>query len=161
MSSACALISERIVAPIQTSSLYESDPWGFKDPTPFYNMVVEIKTVLSPKGILKEIREIESALGRTRAVCATRRADGNKKIYEPRTIDIDILFYDSKIINLDDLMIPHPRLHERKFILIPMAEIAPDFIHPVLKKTIGDLLTSCHDTGKVTCLKRQRQYGKS
>ncbi|MDP2913762.1 MAG: 2-amino-4-hydroxy-6-hydroxymethyldihydropteridine diphosphokinase [Candidatus Omnitrophota bacterium] len=165
----CAMIGDRISDQVELSSFYESDPWGLQDPVSFYNLAVVVKTALSPGEVLKKIHEIEDCLGRsprgakkgTGAFFQRKKKrkmrlspfspgthDG-KRIYEPRTIDIDILFYGSKVIFAEDLMIPHPRLHERRFVLVPMAEIAPGLIHPVLKKTTRELLASCQDTGKV------------
>lgn len=150
LSRSCAMIRERIGDQCKFSSFYESDPWGFEDPVPFYNLAAEVKTNLSPGELLKKIREIENRLGRhPRHPDAFRRTRGGKRMYEPRTLDIDILFYGSKTIFTEDLIIPHPRLHERRFVLVSLAEIAPDLIHPVLKKTIGELSASCRDTVRV------------
>lgn len=144
-----ALVLDKIGAPVRISSFYESDPWGLKDPVSFYNAVICVATALSPEGVWDKIREIESILGRRRAVKPSRRKSGKTRAYGPRTMDIDILFFGSKSISTDDLEIPHPLLHQRMFVLIPMAEIAPDFIHPSLGKKIEELLSSCPDKGKV------------
>ena len=112
----------------KTSSLYETSPWGKTDQSSFLNLVLEGKTTLSPENLLKEIKDIERDLGRI----PTEK-------WGPRTIDIDILFYDEHIINTPLLTIPHPMLHQRAFVLIPLKEIAPDFLHPVLKKTVREL----------------------
>jgi len=133
------------------SSVYETQPWGFDDPVPFLNQAIEISTELNPSNLLEKLLEIETRLGRIRPIkgcgCAV---SGN---YEGRTIDLDILFYGHKLVFTDDLMIPHPRLHERRFCLVPLDEIAPGFIHPLLKKTISVLLHDCPDRSKVKKIK--------
>ncbi|MCX6349374.1 MAG: 2-amino-4-hydroxy-6-hydroxymethyldihydropteridine diphosphokinase [Candidatus Aureabacteria bacterium] len=149
LSRACGMIRERIGDLARVSSMYESEPWGFEDPTSFYNLAAEVKTALSPEVVLRKIHEIEDSLGRIRALPAARRASDGERIYEPRAMDIDILFYGSKMIRTKDLAIPHPRLAERKFILVPLAEIAPELVHPGLNKTIGELLAACRDTGNI------------
>lgn len=115
---------------IRTSAFYETEPWDMNSDTWFVNAVVEIKTSLSPEALLAECKRIEHQLGRTHS---------DKKEYEDRTIDIDILFYNKDIINEDNLVIPHKFLHLRAFVLVPMLELNPDFIHPVLHKSISDL----------------------
>ena len=121
------------------SSLYETEPWGFKSETDFLNMVLSVKTELSASGLLGRILMIESQMGRT-------RCDNE---YSPRIIDIDILFYDNEIVNEEALVIPHPRMHERRFALVPLTEIAPDLVHPVLKKSMKELLKKCKDKSNV------------
>jgi len=111
------------------SSIYETAPWGFEDQPKFLNMVVEAETELAPLDLLHTLKSLETNLGRT----PTFR-------YGPRLIDLDILFYDDLILHTLELTIPHPRLHERAFVLIPLADIAPGFLHPVLQKTIQQLL---------------------
>jgi 2-amino-4-hydroxy-6-hydroxymethyldihydropteridine diphosphokinase len=128
---------------LQSSSLYETEPWGFQAQEKFLNMVVKIETDLTPDALLEKILNLESKLGRIRG---TER-------YESRPIDIDILFYDDLVINEDHLKIPHPLLHERKFVLIPLCEINPGLKHPVLGKTMSDLLQICEDTGVVKFFK--------
>lgn len=111
------------------SSVYETEPVGYKQQPLFLNMVCKCKTDLIPEQLLTTVKDIEKKLGRRPSF---RNA--------PRIIDIDILFYGDKIINAPDLVIPHPRLAERAFALIPLAEIGKDFIHPVLSKTAAELL---------------------
>ncbi len=114
---------------IKRSSNYETEPEGDSDQPAFINAVLEIKTELPPKKLLSEFQHIETALGREREI-----------EWGPRTIDIDLLLYDKLIMSEDNLQIPHPLLHERLFILEPFKEIAPEFIHPVLEKSIEDIL---------------------
>ncbi len=143
------------------SAVYETAPWGFEDPTPFLNQVAEIETSLLPEDLLEKLLTIEVRLGRIRPFdgcgCSVPAApaDGRTGLqeaaaYAGRTIDLDILFYGQQLVFTDNLMIPHPRLHERLFTLVPMNEIAPDLVHPMLKKTISQLLHDCNDRSKVT-----------
>jgi 2-amino-4-hydroxy-6-hydroxymethyldihydropteridine diphosphokinase len=119
---------------LQISALYETAPWGKKDQADFINQVILIETARSPKSLLEAILSIEEKGGRKRTV---KNA--------PRTIDIDILFYNSLIVEEPGLTIPHPRIAERRFVLEPMNEISPGFLHPVLGKTIHQLLLECTD----------------
>lgn len=127
---------------IKASSVYESEAWGFESETNFLNRVLVIETKLKPYEILGISLDIENELGRKR----------NTKEYSSRTMDIDLLFYDDQIIEENDLEIPHPRLHLRRFTLAPLAEILPDFIHPKIKKTIRELLDSCTDNSNINKL---------
>lgn len=115
---------------IRTSAFYETEPWNMTSETWFVNAVVEIKTNLSPSDLLYECQRIEKQLGRER-----EREDA----YDDRTIDIDILFYNREIINEANLVIPHKYVHLRAFTLVPLLELCPDFVHPVLNKTISEL----------------------
>jgi 2-amino-4-hydroxy-6-hydroxymethyldihydropteridine diphosphokinase len=139
LSEALAMISENIGKIVKSSSVYESEPWGFQSDDKFLNMVVKVETTLSASGLLGRILMDEVLLGRIRA----------GKQYSSRKIDVDILFYDDLILDEESLRIPHPRLHERKFVLIPLCEIAPEFVHPVLKKSVTELLEMCEDRGEV------------
>jgi len=121
---------------MRESSIYETAPWGFEDQSHFLNMVVEAETDLAPLDLLKYLKTLETELGRT----PTFR-------YGPRLIDLDILFYDELILQKPELTIPHPRLHERAFVLVPLADLAPNFIHPVLQKTIQQLLDNINREG--------------
>ena len=141
------------------SSLYETAPWGFEDPNPFLNQVVEIETTLTPADLLEQLLTIEVRLGRIRpfdgcgcGVPAAVNGSGKDPMpaYAGRTIDLDILFYGQRLVFDDRLMIPHPRLHERLFTLIPLNEIAPSLRHPVLKRNVSDLLHDCQDKSKVS-----------
>lgn len=113
----------------KVSSMHETEPWGLKDQPRFINMVVEVETDLTPEGLLAVLKEIEKEMGREKTVK-----------WGPRIIDLDILFYNDKIINEKELQIPHPLLHKRDFVLRPLVEIAPDKIHPILKKSIRRLM---------------------
>lgn len=125
------------------SGIYETDPWGFDADQPFYNIVVEMWFDLPPRNLLNLCLAIENQLGRKRVVGAG---------YRSRPIDIDILFYGDKIICQPALTLPHPKLHLRRFVLEPMAELTPGFIHPVFKKSIAELLEVCPDQGRVVYL---------
>ena len=121
------------------SAIYESEPWGFEHSDWFLNRAVVLKTNLSPHELLKSIQRIEQAMGRIRL--------GNT--YQARTMDIDILFYGDLVIETPELSIPHPRIAGRMFVLKPMAELAPDLMHPVLHRTMRDLAEHCPDKSKV------------
>jgi 2-amino-4-hydroxy-6-hydroxymethyldihydropteridine diphosphokinase len=141
--SAISKINERIGSVSLTSSFYETEPWGFECEDYFLNMVLSCESHLSIIDILSEITDIESALGRVRT----------GKGYESRIIDIDILFYGDYIFEKEGIIVPHPKLHERRFVLVPLNEIAPQFIHPVFKKSIATLLTDCDDMSIVKLTK--------
>lgn len=132
-------IMEFIGPVIRISSVYETEAWGFQSEYLFLNIVAEAETNLKPSGLLGRLLMIESLLGRLR----------EGKGYKSRTIDIDILLYGKQIINKGDLKIPHARMHERRFVLVPFCEIAPGRIHPVLGKDMATLLKECKDKGKV------------
>ena len=112
---------------IVRSSVYETEPWGFSNQPSFYNQALLIETRLSPLNILKEIDKIETLIGRDRV---------KEKKWQHRIIDIDILFFNEEVINEPGLIIPHPYIQERNFTLVPLEEIAGNYIHPILKKTI-------------------------
>ncbi len=121
------------------SSLYESEPWGFNHPTKFLNQVAVCKTTLQPLEALESIHDIEGKLGRV------RQGEG----YSARTADIDILFYGNVSMETVALTIPHPRLHERRFTLLPLAEVCPTLEHPTKKRSILELLECCNDISQV------------
>lgn len=119
----------------KVSSIYESETWGFEADTAFLNQVLMFDSPLKPEEILQIGLDAEKELGRTR----------NEGGYASRTMDIDLLFYDNQIIEEENLQIPHPRLHLRRFTLEPLVEIMPSFIHPRLKKDMRELLEVCTD----------------
>ncbi|MBX3163404.1 MAG: 2-amino-4-hydroxy-6-hydroxymethyldihydropteridine diphosphokinase [Bacteroidetes bacterium] len=121
---------------LKQSSVYETEAWGFVSHKNYLNQVVSLETALSPQQLLKEILNIESELGRTRS----------ENRYSDRSLDIDILLFNGEIISAENLEIPHPRLHERRFVLVPLNDVAPTVMHPVLKKTLSELLKNCQDT---------------
>jgi deoxyguanosine kinase len=127
------------------SSIYETEPVGLDNGGDFLNMVISVDTNLTPSGLLGRIMMIESKLGRIR--CETRNSS--------RTIDIDILLFGEEIIDKESLIVPHPRMHLRRFVLEPLNELAADFIHPVLGKSINALLKECVDKSMVTLFKDQ------
>lgn len=117
------------------SALYRSQAWGYENQPEFINQVIEIETDLAPCNLITTILSIEKELGRSRG----------KEKWQARSIDIDILFYENVILDEPDLTIPHPRIAERNFTLVPLMEIAPDFVHPVLGTSIEELYLQCAD----------------
>lgn len=126
------------ISVIKRSSLYETEPVGYQNQQKFINCVVEIETTLEPEKLLRVCEENEKALGRRKGVR-----------WGPRTLDIDILLYNNQVINQRGLRIPHPLMHERGFVLIPLSEIAPDAIHPVKGKNVRKLLKELNDAHSV------------
>jgi len=133
------MIGEVTGTAVRESSVYETEPWGFSADTSFLNMVVGFETSLHPGALLSAMLDIEVSMGRIRS----------KSKYSSRVIDIDILLFGDLVLNEKLLQIPHPHLHERRFVLVPLAEIAPDFIHPLFKKSVLILLESCPDPSSV------------
>jgi len=133
---AISMITDNAGKIIAVSKMYKTLAWGFKSENFFLNNAIKIKTDLNPQELLSKIHEIENALGRKHY----------NKGYADRIIDIDILFYETKIIDEPDLKIPHSLLQQRNFVLYPLNDIAPNFVHPVLHKTVNELIKICIDT---------------
>jgi 2-amino-4-hydroxy-6-hydroxymethyldihydropteridine diphosphokinase len=130
---------ESFVGPIaKVSSVFETEAWGKTDQPSFYNQVIVIDTPNGPQQLLAKILSLEQSMGRVR-----------EEKWGPRVIDIDILFFNDLIVNDDNLSIPHIGIPERRFVLEPLNEIAPDFFHPGLRKTVRELLQSCNDLSSV------------
>ena len=118
------------------SRVYETPPWGYTNQEKFLNQVVMVQTYLAPELLLKHLKRLEVALGRVPTFQ-----------YGPRLIDMDILLYDDLVFDSADLKIPHPHMHERGFVLLPLMDIAPDLVHPVKKQTIRQLISYCDVSG--------------
>lgn len=135
---ACDKIKQ-FLGPIEKkSSVYQTGAWGKTDQPDFLNQALIVKSSFNPQEVLKIIHSIEKEMGRQRTTK-----------WSERTIDIDILYADELVLNLAELKVPHLEIQNRKFALIPLTEIAPDFVHPVLKKTHAQLLSICHDVLEV------------
>lgn len=135
LKSAVELIELKLGKVVDCSSIYKTKAWGVENQPDFLNQVVEIESSLTPEKLLKEINQIEERLGRVRY-----------EKWHSRIIDIDILYYGKKIVDTDDLKIPHPENQHRNFVLVPMAEIAADLIHPQLGLNQRELMENCSDT---------------
>jgi len=120
------------------SKVYETPPWGYTEQEKFYNQVLRVQTYLEPEPLLKHLKRLEVALGRKASF-----QNG------PRLIDIDILFYDDRVVNTPVLDIPHPHVHERGFVLLPLMDIAPDYVHPVKQRSVREMLAGCDLRGIV------------
>lgn len=140
LSKANKLIRQRIGNIIKESSIYETEPWGFMSDDLFLNQVVIADSPHSPTDILNEVKSIEKFIGRNQIPT---------KEYTSRVIDIDLLFYNDLIFESQHLIIPHLHLHKRNFVLVPLCEISPEFIHPVFQIELGQLLMICPDMSHV------------
>jgi 2-amino-4-hydroxy-6-hydroxymethyldihydropteridine diphosphokinase len=132
-------LNQQVGSITNQSAIYETEPWGFESEDIFWNQVLELSTALTPEEVLLQTQQIEQELGRIRKAIQ----------YDSRIIDIDILFYGDQIIQTENLIVPHPRIQERKFALAPLNEIASELIHPVMKKSIQQMLEECTDPLKV------------
>ena len=122
------------VSLIQISSLYETEPVGYEEQDWFLNGVIAVETGLLVHELLTLLKEIEGAVGRQ-----------HRARWRPREVDLDLLIYDQDCINTPDLIVPHPEMHQRSFVLVPFAEIAPDILHPILQENIRTLLSNLND----------------
>ena len=138
LSKAVSLINEQCGSLTRSSSIYETEAWGITDQPSFLNQALEISTSLTARQLMRKVLKIEEELGRVR-----------KEKLGPRIIDIDILLFENEIHDLRFLKIPHPEMQNRRFVLTPLAEIATAFEHPVLKKTVTELLEECPDNLEV------------
>ncbi len=138
---AYAMISQSTGIIRQKSSLYETPPWGFESTSNFINTVVFLETDLDLEELFKSLKQIEKEIG--------RKKTPNFNTYEDRIIDIDILDFNGKISHSNELTVPHPRIEIRNFVLIPLAEIAPNWIHPLLKLTVNKLISNLNDQSEV------------
>jgi 2-amino-4-hydroxy-6-hydroxymethyldihydropteridine diphosphokinase len=120
------------------SQVYRTKAWGKTDQPDFLNMAIELRTSLRPEMLMQQLLEIEKKMGRER-----------KEKWGERIIDIDILLYENEVVNTDNLIIPHPEMHNRKFVLVPLMELHPQAVHPVLQKNISQLLALCTDDSAV------------
>lgn len=145
---ACVLINNRCGRVISISAAYESEPWGFEADEWFLNRVIVVETELEPEEMLRLLLDIEAELGRVR--------NPEAKGYTSRPIDLDILYFGDCIIQTETLVVPHPRLHLRRFALKPLCQLIPDFVHPVLQKTQRELYRECPDQSIVK--KRTRLF---
>lgn len=147
---ATELIAKLIGKLMEYSSVIESEPWGFNTDTKFLNMVLSVETEFTPHQVLTKILEIETYLGRIR----------HGKAYTNRMIDIDILFYNTEIINDDNLVIPHPLMHKRKFVLQPLAELVPDLIHPVFQISVSELLLKLNEPSPISEVVTREEFAR-
>lgn len=131
MITAAALLAERVGDVLALSGFYETEPWGFQSENTFLNAALRLETSLSPLELLKATQQIEAEMGRT------QKSNGT---YHDRIIDIDILLYDDLILQTPELILPHPLMQDRRFVMEPLLEIAPSVVHPVFKKTIVSLI---------------------
>ena len=138
---ACTLINNRCGMLVERSSAYCSEPWGFESEEWFLNELLVVETELDPDALMDALLEIEQELGRVR--------HPEKTGYCSRTVDLDILYYGDRTINTAKVTVPHPRLHLRRFVLMPLCELIPDFLHPKFNLSQKQLLDICDDKSKV------------
>lgn len=136
MVTAAALLAERAGDVLSLSSFYETEPWGFASENTFLNAALELETACSPMELLHLTQQIEREMGRT------QKSDGS---YHDRIIDIDILLYGNEVVHHEDLVVPHPLMQQRLFVMQPLAEIAPSLVHPILQKSMYDLYMNLLD----------------
>lgn len=138
---ACASLHNLLPLQFSTSPIFETEPWGVRQQWGYYNMAILAKTPYGPFQLLNILKRIERKFGRT-----------SKGDYRPRTLDIDIALMGNLVLNATHLTIPHPRMHERRFVLEPIHHISSSTMHPIFKKNIADLLKECKDNGKIKLL---------
>jgi len=160
MARAIAELAAHGVRVKRQSSLYETEPVDVRGGGWFLNCAVEAETDLMPRQLMQALLAIERSLGRQRRRMPRSAAEGaSEGPKEPRTIDMDILLFGSSVVGMPELEIPHPRMAERRFVLVPLAEIAPEVRHPLLKKAIAELLASTPDRSHVRVWKVSGNYG--
>ncbi|NBA77835.1 2-amino-4-hydroxy-6-hydroxymethyldihydropteridine diphosphokinase [Emticicia sp. ODNR4P] len=144
LNQAIQLIRQNISTNLSISNIYETEPWGNLNQAGFLNLILKIEnSSFVPHEILEKIQKIENELGRVRV-----------EKWGERCIDIDIIYYDDLIIDDARLVIPHPFVQERKFVLVPLADVAPDWVHPILQKTTLQMLQDCPDSGWIKVYER-------
>jgi 2-amino-4-hydroxy-6-hydroxymethyldihydropteridine diphosphokinase len=143
---AVSLLSAACGPVVQQSAMYETAAWGKTDQAAFLNQALLLTTSLSARELIATILSVEEEMGRQRT-----------EKFGPRLIDIDMIFYNDDVIDEANLTIPHPELQNRRFVLVPLNEIAPSFVHPVLHKTVAELLKECKDELEVAIFKKSEQ----
>lgn len=134
-------LENRFSTSSKCSPIYESEAWGFDSNDSFLNCCLVLKTKLSPEKVLAETQDVESKLGRVKK--------SKNNCYESRVIDIDILYYGNHVLNDENLIIPHPLIYDRRFVIEPLAMVCPEWVDPVKKRTVSQLLESCNDKNRV------------
>lgn len=145
---ACELIDTRCGMLVERSALYLSEPWGFEAEEWFLNALLVVETELEPDALMDSLMEIEQRLGRVR--------HPEKEGYSSRTVDLDILYYGNEVVRTEKVTAPHPRLHLRRFALMPLCELVPDFLHPEFNLSQEALLRRCPDTSTVKQINEQQ-----
>lgn len=153
------LIGARVGRVVRASRVYRSPAWGFESPDPFFNVALAVETALTPEATMRTLLQIECELGRQRPAGAGGAASETpapaaagaapSKTYASRPIDIDILFFGSLVLDTPLLTVPHPRLPLRRFALLPLCDLAPGLVHPLLHRSVADLLAACPDASAV------------